>query len=182
QSLGSSSGSIDRALLSQLATRYNIKAVLLIDFTTYIPNEGKKISDNKTGFERLVVKATTSGENSFYDKKIKYTEYSQKKEVSVTISYKLIDTSNGEVLLSDRLSKHEQDEINYAEYDGSTENIYPSTNNNGVYSINEANYKHLQNLFKASRDIKSTGQLTDDIFKSITESVARKINNFDPEK
>jgi len=181
QSMKNSSGQIDRSALKTLYERNNIKAVLYCDFTEFKEKSGKEVKEQKTGFERQVMKSTT-GETSIFDKQVKYTEVSRENKVDVSLNFKLISTETGEILLSDRVSRNENDHTYYATYSGDKDKLYPSNYSNGTYSLKESGYRNLQNLLRESHDIKSTEQLINSAFKDITQEVAKDINNFDPEK
>ncbi len=181
RSLVNSLGNFDVNLLRQLGNKQNLKAVLYIDFTELSRNEGSIIKAEKTGFERTVTKKAT-GEISTFDKQVKYEESSKRNSMTVTLTYKLVSVENGEVLLSDRLTENKKDEIRFATFYGTTDNLYPATFQNGVYSIDVGNYKSLQNLLHASKSITSLETLTDKIFGSVSQNIAGSINNFNPEK
>ena len=176
-----STGNIDVNVLKQLGAKQNIKALLFIDFAELYRNEGTLMKDEKTGFERTVTK-NDKGESITTDTKVKYQEFSQKNSVSLTLSYKLVSVENGETLLSDRVSQNFSDEIKYATYGGSKENLYPANNQNGTFSINVGNYRSLQTLLKATKSITSVERLTDKVFGDISQKIAGNINNFNPEK
>jgi tetratricopeptide (TPR) repeat protein len=181
QSLVNSSGSINPELLRRLAINQNIKAVLYVDINEISRNEGTLAKVEKTGFERTATKAAT-GETSTIDRQVKYEELSKRNSVKVTLTYKLISIENGETLISDRFSEDKTDEIRYANYSGSLDNLYPASFQNGVFSVDGANYRSLQNLLHASKSIASLESLTDKIFESLSRKIAGNINNFNPEK
>lgn len=181
QLLMNSIGDYEKNLLRQLGNKQNIKAVLSIDFTELSRNEGSLIKVEKTGFERIVTKKAT-GETSTFDKQVKYDELTRRNTVVVTLTYKLVSVETGQVLLSDRLSENKTDEIRYATYYGTNDNLYPANSSNGVFSIDGGNYRALQNLLRASKSITSVETLTDRIFGSISQKIADNINNFNPEK
>ena len=181
RSMKSSSGRINLSLLKELQDRNNIKAVLYCEFTEFETRAGKEKKKEKTGFERTVMKST-SGETSIYDKKVKYAEVSRENMVDVSLTFKLISTETGEILLSDKISKNNNDQTSYATYGGDKDKLYPSTYSNGTYSLNEGGYHSLQEMLRIPSEIKSVDELTNSAFKDITHEVASDINNFDPEK
>ncbi|MEI7501624.1 MAG: hypothetical protein WCK84_14400, partial [Bacteroidota bacterium] len=181
QSLVNSSGNIDGNLLRQLGNKQNLKAVLYIDFSELSRNEGTLTKVEKTGFERIVTKNAT-GETLTVDKQVKYEESSKRNSVTVTLTYKLISIENGETLLSDRVTENKTDEIKYATYFGTNDNLYPAYFQNGAFSIDGGNYRSLQNLLHASKSVTTVETLTDKIFGSVSQKIAGNINNFNPEK
>lgn len=174
-------GELDDAALRELQRNDNIKAVLILEYKDFVKREGQLKKEKRTGFERQVIK-NTEGESSIYDKKISYSEYSKENRVALTVSYKLVSTLNGEILLSDSFSESEKDDINYATYSGDKNKLYPGKNNKGTWSVNDSGYRKLQSLLNANTDIKSVEYLQRQLFKELSGQVAKDINNFNPEK
>ncbi len=181
QSMRQAAGSVNKAALKSLYDQHKIKAVLSLDFSRFDAKSGKEQRTQKTGFERVVMKSTT-GETTFYDKQVKYSEISKENTVNAVVTYKLISTETGEILLSDRVAAGKSDEIKYVSYSGNPVNLYPAVNHNGTYSLNDGGYKKLQRLLKASHEITPVNELVNATFKEITQRIADDINNFNPEK
>ena len=177
----SSSGRIDAKALKSLYERNNIKAILYCEFTEFEARTGKEVKEEKTGFERQVTKLKT-GETSIYDRQVKYTEISRENDVAVTVNFKLISTTTGEILLSDRVDRRENDRAEYANYSGDKDKLYPASFSNGTYSLKENGYRSLQRLLRQSSEIESTNELMKSAFSDITGELANDVNNFDPEK
>jgi tetratricopeptide (TPR) repeat protein len=174
-------GDLDDASLRELQRENNIKAVLILEYKDFEKREGQLKKEKMTGFERQVIK-NTEGESSVYDKKISYSEYSKENRVALTVSYKLVSTENGEILLSESFSESEEDDIRYATYSGDKNRIYPGKNNRGAWSVDESGYRKLQSLFNANTEIKSVENLQRQLFKELSGQISRDINNFNPEK
>lgn len=174
-------GNIDKEQLEQLYDRHRIKAVLLVSFLDFEKLGGKPKAKEKTGFERELVK-TTTGETSYRDKLVSYMEYAQENLVEMDVSFKLINTENGEILLSDSYSDKESDEMNYARYDGNRQSLYPAIKINDTWSVNENKYNKLQSLLQSDGDIMSIDRLQERLFDNITGKMANNIHQFNPEK
>ncbi|MBE0638449.1 MAG: hypothetical protein IH598_08010 [Bacteroidales bacterium] len=174
-------GSFDRSQLKELHDRNGIKAVLILSFSEYTKVEGKLEKFTKTGFERQVMKSTT-GETTFYDKKVTYIEYMKNNGTSLTMSYQLISTLTGEILLSQRLEGNETDKMHYATYEGEQKNLYPAALRNNTYSLDDRNYSSLQSLLKSDARITSADKLRDKVFVDLSEKIANAVKNFNPEK
>lgn len=179
--LMSNAGNIDEATLSALSRDHNIKAILILTYDNFKKNSGKLEKNEMTGFERIVTKST-EGETGFYDKRITYNEYKQKNEISLTVHYKLISTSSGEILLSDTYSGSKKDQINYATYDGDNTQVYPAKSVRGAWNIDESGYRSLQSLLRSNKEISSIESLQKTMFNELSDDIARDINNFNPEK
>jgi len=181
QVMKNSQGSVNREALKRLHDQNNIKAVLVCNFTVFEVKAGKENKKEKTGFERIVMKST-SGETTFYDKKVKYSEITKENSVDVALTYKLISTETGEILLSDRITQSNEDQTAYAVYNGDKSILYPAIERNGTYSVDSNGYNKLQHLLNRSHEITPVNKLVNDTFKEITRKIAGDINNFDPEK
>jgi tetratricopeptide (TPR) repeat protein len=176
-----SAGKPDLQMIQQIASRQNFKAILYIEFTELSREDGNRRKTEKTGFERTSVK-NQAGETVYNDKQVKYNEFWQRNSVTATLLYRLVSSETGEILLSDRVSESRSDEIRYAEYSGVNDNLYPADAIPGGFTINTVNYRSLQNLLKASKNITTTEKLMERAYTPMTQKIASVINNFNPEK
>ncbi len=174
-------GNIDRTALNELSANHGIKAVLLLDFSSFSKSGGKMKRTEKTGFERELVK-TSSGESSYRDKKVNYVQYSQENAVELSVSFRLVSTQTGQILLSDDYSGDESDEVNFARYDGNPRSLYPSVKINNTLSVDENGYNRLQSLLRGSDRITPVDQLQKLLFDDLTSEISNDIQHFNPEK
>ncbi len=181
QTLNQIGGGFDVNLLRPLAGKQNIKALLYVDFSDIQRIEGNLQRESKTGFERTTSK-NQAGETINIDKRVSYEEFQQRNTVSISLGWRLISVSTGQTLLTDRVSENASDEIRYANYTGNKEILYPSTYQNGNYSINTSNHRNLQNLLKANRNITPLNSLTEKAFGAASRKIALAIDQFNPEK
>lgn len=175
------STSPDRAMLKELHDRNGIKGLLILTFSEYQKVDGKLEKYQRTGFERQKVK-TPSGETVNQDKRVNYTEYQKNNFASISMSYQLISTQTGEILLSQRLSSSESDKMHYASYEGDARSLYPSIQSNNSYVIDERNYSSLQSLLRSDSGITPVDKLRDKLFTDLSGQIAAALNNFNPEK
>jgi hypothetical protein len=167
--------------MKNLASAKKIKAVLFLDFENYKKDKGDLISNKMTGFERQSIKKT-DGTSQVYDKKVKYTSLSQTNSASIKINYRLVSTTTGEILLSDAVYDTRTDYTNYATYEGDAKNLYPAKNVGSDWLIDESKRAGLQAQLKGYKQIKSVETLQTELYNELTTDIAKKINNFDPEK
>jgi tetratricopeptide (TPR) repeat protein len=175
------SGQIDNQTMKNLASAKKIKAVLFLDFENYKKDKGDLISNNMTGFERQTIKKA-DGTTQIYDKKVKYTASAQTNSASLKINYRLVSTTTGEILLSDAVYDTRTDYTNYATYEGDAKNLYPAKNVGSDWLIDESKRAGLQAQLKGYKQIKSVETLQTELYNELTTDIAKKINNFDPEK
>jgi len=181
RSIGGWTGSVNVAELRELETKNKMKAVLLLDVSDYNRESGKAKTEKKTGFVRENVKQP-DGTFKNIDKQTTYTVTSQENKMRMTLNYKLVSTSTGQVFLSDQISFNQGDDIEFATFDGDKKKLYPASKPSGSYIINEGGYNSLQSLLKASQQIKPVEELTNEVYQYVTSKIATSINNFNPEK
>ncbi len=180
-SLVNSAGKMDSRLLQLLYDENGIKAVLYLDYDNYEKKSGELQKESKTGYERVVTK-NDLGETKIYDRQVKYNEYSQENRIALSVAYKLVSTTTGEILLSNTYSDSRKDQISYATYGGNKDQLYPATFNRGVWNIDEQGYRRLQSLLREETQIKSLAQLQKYLFEELTNKIAVDINQFNPER
>lgn len=171
----------DRNQLKELHDKNGIKAVLTLLFSNYRKADGALEDRQKTGFERKKITITT-GETIFDDKKVTYYEYQKENQFSIEISYQLISTITGEILLSDKLNGAETDKIHYAIYDGDTKILYPAVKIDNNYFVDDKNYSSLQALLKSSQQITTPDKQRDKVYGVLAEKISASLSNFNPER
>jgi hypothetical protein len=179
--LVNNAGKMDARLLQALYDENGIKAVLYLDYDNYEKKSGELQKESKTGYERSVTK-NNEGETKIYDRQVKYYEYSQENRISLTVAYKLVSTTTGEILLSDTYSDAADDKISYATYSGNKDQLYPANFNRGVWNIDEQGYRRLQGSLREETQIKSMAQLQKNLYSDLTHHIATDINQFNPER
>jgi len=181
RSLVGATGSLNRTLLRDLHDRHGIKAVLILNFTQYDKTQGRREKVEKTGFLREKF-TNDQGEASYRDSEVKYVEYSQRNQVALSLNFQLVATHNGEVLMSQRLNSTEQSQMNYAEFDGDTKNLYPAIVRNNNHLIDERNFSSLQRLLSADKDLAPVDKLRETVFVDLTSRIADALVKFNPER
>lgn len=171
----------DRNQLKELHDKNGIKAVLTLLFSNYRKADDALEDRQKTGFERKKITITT-GETIFDDKKVTYYEYQKENQFSIEISYQLISTLTGEILLSDKLNGAETDKIHYAIYDGDTKILYPAVKIDNNYFVDDKNYSSLQALLKSSQQITTPDKQRDKVYGVLAEKISASLSNFNPER
>lgn len=178
--LSFTNGQLNPDFLRYIGEQHHIKALLYIEFPMLERQDGVLKREEKTGFERSILK-NQAGETYTSDTKVKYQEYSQRNSVTVNCQYKLIATGTGETLLSDRITEIRSDEIRYITYGGNADNLYPAQYRNGVYYINTGEYRHLQSLLKGRRTIQTGEKLTGEALKPVAVNIVRAVDQYNPE-
>jgi tetratricopeptide (TPR) repeat protein len=170
-----------RPQLKELHDSHGIKALLVINYNQYERLQGTPVKTEKKGVYRQQV--TQNGVISFNDSNVNYFEFSSVNKVSLVLTYQLISTLTGEILLSQRLNTQEQSDMHYAHFeDGDIKNLYPSVLRNGESSIDERNYQNLQKLLTAEKGIVPVLTLREKVFKDLTARLSDDLVRFNPER
>ncbi len=175
------SGNLNRLQMKELHDKHGIKAVVFINFSQYSKSTGRVQKAEKTGFERENY-TNEEGIMAYRDKLATYHVLSARNQVTLNLSYQLIATQSGQILLTNRLSLSETDDLNYAHYEGDTRKLYPADYINSNWVLNERNYSSLQRLLAAEKTIIPTEKLKEGLFKSLSSQMAKSIIEFNPEK
>ena len=185
------SGAIDQSSVIETGTMLGSKAIFVGKVVNARVDEGKLVKNSRTGWlgkeVRYVDEQGVKRTKLVFDK-VYYYEYEQTNVVTLTFQYQLISTITGEVLISDLVEITKRDEMNYATFSGDTRYLYagywrnqykrdPSDRRFSGY--NEK--RELDEKLNARKSIKSTQELTTDIYNQVGRDVASKLRGFNPE-
>lgn len=182
----------DGRLNMQAANLSGIKAILTGNVSRVVENTGKLNKTEKRGYIKEVRKVKNDkGED--VDKveyfKTTYYEYEAENYASVELNFKLISTENNEILVSDLVSLTNNDKMHYASFSGEKKTLVPgywkykdrkSPEDN--VKDNQSDINRLKNLLNASKEIKSTTELLDEVIKQSVQRISDKVNKYNPEK
>jgi tetratricopeptide (TPR) repeat protein len=174
-------GSLNRAQMKELHDRYGIKAVMMLNFSQYNKMTGRFQRSEKTGFERENY-TKEDGVMAYRDRLVTYQVVSAKNQVTLSLSYQLIATHNGQILLTNRLNLTESDDLNYANYEGEARKLYPANYINNNWVLDERSYSSLQRLLNADKELVPVEKLKDGLFKSLSAQIAKSVIEFNPER
>jgi len=178
----------DGRLNMQAANLSGIKAILTGNVSRVVENTGKLNKTEKRGYIKEVRKVKNDkGED--IDKveyfKTTYYEYEAENYASVELNFKLISTENNEILVSDLVSLTNNDKMHYASFSGEKKTLVPgywkykdrkSPEDN--VKDNQSDINRLKNLLNASKDIKSTTELLDEVIKQSVQRISDKVNKY----
>jgi tetratricopeptide (TPR) repeat protein len=174
------SNSLDRNVLRDLHDRQGIKAVLVLRITEYQKQEGKLTEVEKIGYEKRVSKAP-SGEEIINYNKVKYKEYRRGNNINIGISYEMVSTLTGEVLITQNLRDNVNDNVYFANYNGNTKALYPASAID-VNTVDVRNYQSLQNLIGAKREITPMTSLVENLLNNTSNNISNTVLKFNPER
>ncbi|MAW65936.1 MAG: hypothetical protein CMD18_07060 [Flavobacteriales bacterium] len=151
--------------------------------------KARKEKAYKRRAEKYYNKETKRTETKYIYDKIYYNNFKGYTQVSASFQYILVSTETGEVLDSGIEEERFRSEVNYNTYSGNYNNLYPGTWNarfqdsssDRVYTA-RSRVNNFRSDFTANKNMRASSELRMDALKSIGESVAKKIVDFNPEK
>ncbi|MCF8369077.1 MAG: hypothetical protein K9G76_08530 [Bacteroidales bacterium] len=169
-----------------------IFAVIFAEVNDFNKYESKLSKTTKKGYLKEVVKIKNSEgvetEKVTYHK-TEYSEFGANSEASINISYKMVATNNGELLISDAFSRKKTDEVHYAIYEGENKNLVPGYwkykergSAEDVVKDEKKEVRQLKNLLDARKELKSGTDMLNELIVQAISSISTKVDHFNPEK
>lgn len=173
------SGMVNEQTAAEVGNLLGAKAILTGTVLSYSAKPGKIGSLEKDAYESYQVKLYNKEEDrNYYEtryKPIKYTEYFNINEVSISFQYKAISLETGEVLFSKVVNREMDSHMYYGAYPGEITNLYPA-GKDGVITSNRER-QDLMALMRAPRDIKSVDQLAREMYTQVANALTRDLIN-----
>lgn len=181
-----------REIDHQAASLAGVDAVFMGKILRLSSGEGDLEKSDKRGYVKEEVKkendqGETVTDYEYY--KTNYQEYKKENYATVEISYQLISTDKGEILVTDQFRIRETDKVHYAEFKGDDDQLVPGY---WVYSKrdhrrdevkdNNQDVRELQKLLDAERELKSPSELKSHLYDQAVERIVEKIDQYNPEK
>jgi hypothetical protein len=172
------SGVVDEATAVSAGKLLGAQAVLMGSLIDFREENGQLKRSTKDGFASYQVKQpdpNNPGQSMLVTKykPVKYTEYYQENKVFLSFSYKLVSLETGEVLMSKVVDQQKADHAYYASYDGDGNTLYPARN--GVVETANNARRELVGLLNASKDVKPTGTIANELCRQATAGMASAI-------
>jgi hypothetical protein len=179
--------------LSTYSASISAKAVLTARVIRIVEKNNEATVNTKKGYIKRMVETVNkeTGEKKslpHYDK-VSYKEISQTNNAQLVYEYTLIDAHTGAILVTDAGTLDQSSSIHYATYQGETKNLIPGywkdatkeSAEDAIYD-NKERINQLQELLKASREIKTAQTLTNDILVQAARRIAKSVELYNPEK
>jgi len=176
----------------EAANLAGIMAVLscnILDIAS-IPGELKKT--RKKGYVKEVTKMQNeAGEE--YEKvnyhKTEYHEYKITNKSRLDLSFKLVSTENGEIMITDALYLANSDEAHYAIYKGNKKKLIPGywkykvlSSQDDVINDNKSDVRKLKKLLDAEQSVKTTSILINELMANASDQILEQIETYNPEE
>jgi tetratricopeptide (TPR) repeat protein len=171
------SGSIDASTAVQVGEITGAQALLTGNVLSHSNSQGNLRSLQKNGFAAYQEKLKQPDGKFTYQTRYRpvlYTEYYQENASGIGFQYKLIDLHSGQIITTDVIRLNLKDEVLYVKYDGDPRDLYPAGVNGGP-NLSVADKRALLGLCSAGQEIKSTQQLSREMFESVGNQVANAV-------
>lgn len=173
------SGVVNEHTAAQVGNLLGAKAIITGTLLSYTQKPGRMVIRDKKAYEGYQVKLYNKEEDkNYYEtryKAVDYKEYYNTNEVNVSFQYKAISLESGEVLFSKVVNKHMDSQVYYGVYPGEIKNLYPAGKDGVVTNNRERN--QLIGLMRASREIKSVDELSNDAFSAVANALSNDLLN-----
>lgn len=169
------------------------KALFTGSIIVFDVNEGRLKKDEKRGYlkEEISIKDPVTGQikKNYKYEKVTYTVYNQSSSVNSSFQYQLTSTESSAVLVSDAMDINATDEISYVVFIGNGSHLVPGyweridkDSPKDKVDDSAGSVANLQALLKSRKTIKSIETLKTQVLTSISDRVAKKIDNYNPEE
>jgi tetratricopeptide (TPR) repeat protein len=175
----------------QAANLAGIKSVLSGNASEVALIEGKVKKTIKRGYlkEVSIVKNEAGQEiEKIKWHKVEYSEFEVENKARLNLSFKLVSTENGEVLVNDIFNISNSDKANYARFDGEKTNLVPGywkskdgSSPEDVIKNNPGDINNLKKLLNAKQTIKTTTSLLSELMDHVAEGITDKVDKYNPE-
>jgi hypothetical protein len=182
----------DGKLNLQAANLAGIKAVLSGNIADVNLNKGTVKRTEKRGYLKEVTKTKNDKgeeEEKVNYHKTEYLEFRAENSASIEVSFKLISTENNEIMASDLINLSKSDEMHYATFSGEKKKLVPGywkskdrKSPEDIVKDNSSDVNKLRDLLNASKEIRSTTELLDEIMNQSALKISDKIIKYNPEK
>ncbi len=137
------------------SSRYMLGAITSLTYTSAPRKEETKVAYLR---ERVLYWDQWSGMqmSNYQYREVKYKEVTEEVQVTLFFRYRLFESSQGEVTYSDEIQKTVINQVKFAEYNGVTEDLYPTTG-----YISQTDLRKWRSRFEASSDRKTDQELLD---------------------
>jgi tetratricopeptide (TPR) repeat protein len=154
------------------------QALLTGTVISYSSQPGTIQRFNRDGYEQYRVKMISQEGKEYFEtryNKVQYNELTLENRVTVSVQYRVVSLSTGEIMLSRIIDRQLSDVAHWAEYRGSIDNLFPARGNN--VSLNRRERQDMLALFNGRRQPKAVDDLTNDVFQVVTNELKNEIHN-----
>ncbi len=174
------SGLIDEQSAAKMGELLGVKAVIIGKVVEFRHSNGQLRGEERTAYESFTAQKYDSTLKKNVDevryRPVRFTEFSNSKQLNISFQYQLISSETGRVLASNIVNKTESDEVRYANYRGDYRNLYPGNGNSVVTNANARN--SLTSSFTSRKELKTNEEVAKSAYVSVAQQVANDLRRF----
>jgi tetratricopeptide (TPR) repeat protein len=180
-----------REIDHEAASLAGVDAVLKGKIIRVTSQEGDLDRSTRKGYmKKEVEKKNDEGETvkdyEYY--KTEYIECRQQNRASLEVSFQLISTANGEIIVTDQFRLTESDEVHYAIYRGDDDRLVPGywadrRNDSPRDEVRDkkSDVRALRSLLDAEKEVKTVDALKSALSDQAVDQIVKKIDQYNPE-
>ena len=176
----------------QAANLAGINAILSGTVTNATTMNGRLSKEEKRGYIKEVTKTKNAAGEEIKRvdyHKTTYLEFKQENKASLAVDFKLISTEDNSVMVSNTIGRTNTDKIHYATYSGDKNKLIPGywkyknrDSKEDNQKDNKSDIDKLKNLLKASKTIKSSQTLLNELISVASKEITLDVTKYNPEK
>jgi tetratricopeptide (TPR) repeat protein len=151
-------------------TRYMLGTLTSLTYTSAPRKEETKVAYLR---ERILYWDQWSGTqmSNYQYREVKYKEVTEEVQVTLSMRYRIFESDKGEVTYSDVIQKSVINQVKFAEYNGVTDDLYPTTG-----YISQTDLRKWRSRFEASSDRKTDQELLEICVKELVRQWLDQMN------
>ena len=174
------SGFVDESTAAEIGKLFGAQTAISGKVISYYHKIYQSKPQKKEAAESFTVKKKKEdGEGYIAEtkyKKVNYNNYTKSVDVHIQFQYKVISLQTSEVLLSDIIEMSSKDAVSYSVYSGDYKRLHPISDS-GI-NKNTSSIQRLRSEFSKRQKLKSEYELSNDLFKNISNKVSEKITQY----
>lgn len=171
------SGVIDERTAVSVGQIVGAQALLTGTVLSYSENVGTLRTKSREAYTAYQEKYLNKEDGKYYYqtkyKPTTYTEYYNSSSVSVSIQYKLIDLTTGQIIKTEIINKEVKDEVLYGKYNGELANLFPAAQYGP--NLNSNDKRALNSLFQARQVLKSPAEISTNLYNTVSTQMTQSI-------
>lgn len=170
------SGLFDEEKAAQAGKLEGAEYVLAVEVIRYENKMGRLQSAERKGYLGTSLRAAS---------KVRYMEYYRKRSVEASVRYQVIHAETGQVFMSEMIPYNANDIVNYAVFDGPSEELHPGEWQYKIIGsrydvVDVEGFDDLQKRLQSRRQLASRATMENDMLEFVAMDIAHAIGGFEP--
>lgn len=172
------SGLFDEEKAAQAGMLEGAEFVLAVEVIRYKNVQGKLKSAELKGYLGTSLRAAS---------KVRYMEYFRRRAVEASIRYQIIHAETGQVFVSEMIPYTAEDVVNYAIFDGPSEDLHPGEWQYKILGsrydvVDVEGFDALQEKLQGRRNLAGKAEMEHDLLEQVSRDIASRLQSFEPRR